>query len=165
VTEDRSGVDAVFRALDRSAAEDAQWRQRIGERERQARVDRELRGAFVAHCRAATAGDYAAWLAGWLRRGGDISHVYDYPLADPGVTEPSWLVLQSRPDGFPSLYGASSVHVIVPEGVGVAAGDIPRTSGGDACGHSTFYFLDGFEVVGSWVPLYSDVRQILAEVL
>lgn len=153
-------IDLVGLALQdagrRLAADRATYDRMVAEFDAQHSIDTHARTLFVTHCRRATATDYAEWLAGWLRTGGWISHPYDYPM-------PSWLVLQTRPDDIPSLYGALSMQVIVPADVDLQPADIPDTFHG-GCGHSTFYFMDGFTIVGDFVPLYTDVHHLLAEI-
>lgn len=117
------------------------------------RADRWRRTALLESCRPATAADYAAWLAGYLRRGGRVTHPYDYNL--PG----DWVVLE-RPASVPSLYGADALHVIVPAEVRFTPTHVPRTFHG-CCGHSGFYFMDGFAAVSLIVPSYRDVEAAL----
>lgn len=165
--------DAIRRADARKAHE-----YRRADYERQAARREVQRRQFVTdYCEPATPREYAAWLAGYLRTGGRISTVHDYPMTDRGVTvvgdgdpsrgplefapaDLSWFVLRSRPDDVPSLYGALSMQVIVPATVAFGPADVPRTFHGQ-CGHSTFYFMDGFRVVGTYMPLFPDVRALL----
>lgn len=121
----------------------ASWDERHAHDER----DRE---EFLTHCRPAGPEDYRAWLAGYLSNGGQVTHPRDWDM--PGT----YYVLESTPAGVPSLYGALSLEVIVPAGV-LSPGDIPRTFHG-GCGHSTFFFMDGFEVLGSIVESFRDAH-------
>lgn len=65
------------------------------------------------------------------------------------------LVLTRRPDHVPALRGALSLEVIVPADLDFTPRDIPES------GHSTFFFMRGFEAVGGPVPLPDDVRPLL----
>lgn len=114
----------------------------------------EARAAFLTYCRPAAPAEYATWLTGHLGRSGRITHAYDRDM-------PRMWVLERAPQvRVPSLYGAQSVQVIVPAEVRFTPGDLPKTFHG-ACGHSEFYFLADFTVVGSVVPLYDDVKALL----
>jgi hypothetical protein len=134
------------------------WRRSREEQEDWFRRLRLERDEFLRYCIPATVDNYAAWLRGYLTRGGDIKHVYNYPF--PAGSDPSWFVLYERPKRVPSLYGATSIEVIVPSDVDFGPVDVPNTFHG-GCGHSTFYFLNGYQIVGDFVPLYSDVRKLL----
>jgi len=169
--------DAIFAALDKQHQQQReQGAYERGRKAKWARADRERR-EFVQHCRPARAAEYADWLAGYLSRGGALTHVYDYPFKQRGVrvvdgdiatglhtevADARWWVMESPPNWVPSLYGASSFQVIIPASVGFRRGDVPNTFHG-GCGHSGFYFMTGYVEVGGWVPLYTDVRAILAD--
>ncbi|MEU7170271.1 hypothetical protein ABZ949_02115 [Micromonospora tulbaghiae] len=117
-------------------------------------ADDEARAAFLTYCRPSTAAEYADWLRGHLTRGGKITH------ARAGDTLDGFWTLTDYPASVPTLYGASSLEVIVLARSEFKPRDLPRTFHG-ACGHSTFYFLDGFHLVGGYVPLYDDVQELL----
>lgn len=118
----------------------------------EARKDRSERGwaarnTFLTYCRRADPRDYAAWLDGY---GGEIERS-DREMPD------HFYVLERTPDVIPSLYGALLVDVIVPAGV-LRIHDVPNTFDG-GCGHSTFYFMYRFEVVGiRTVQSFTDTR-------
>jgi hypothetical protein len=118
------------------------------ERKRRCAVDDELRRRFLQGCRPATAADYATWLRGYLKRGGAITHEYPYPMSRADV-----VVLTRSGLDLPSLYGARALEVIVPAGLTLST---PATFHG-RCGHSTVYLMDGFAIVGNFVPTYPDV--------
>jgi hypothetical protein len=127
--------------------------------ERFARTGTE-RAAFLQSCRIAEPVDYANWLAGFLTKGGVITHPYDYPFdsgayLDGSPARASWYVLTGNPTSVPELHGSDSLHVVVP-----ANSPFPRNRPG-RIGHSTFYFMNGYEKLGDWVPLYRDVAEIL----
>lgn len=63
---------------------------------------------LLSCCAPATPREYADWLTLWIANGGEISHVYDYPMHHQ-----PWLTLQERPASVPALRGATAVHVIV----------------------------------------------------
>jgi len=92
--------------------------------------------------------DYANWLIGYLKNGGQVSHVYDYEF--PGF------FIAKKDFKLGSLYGANSIQVIIPEGI--------KTS--NASGHNTYYFMDDFKTSGyGWVPIYSDIIPIVEKEL
>lgn len=109
------------------------------------------RDDLVSHCRPATEDDYVQWLAGYCARGGKITNVRAGTWED-GTK--SWFVLTSVPDTFPYLCGANAVHVIVPASLRLKPVDIPSSFHG-VCGHSDFYFMEGFEFKGICVPYYT----------
>lgn len=138
--------------------------QRRHDDEQRAQRDAEARRGFreyieftEQHCRAATPAEYAEWLTGFLHAGGYASHPYDYPM-------PKWWLLKSPPEQpLPTLYGAQSFRLLVPAEVEFTPADVPATFHGQ-CGHSNVFFMDGFRAVPpDWVPLYSDVVEILEE--
>lgn len=94
--------------------------------------------------REARPSEYVAWLRGHLEQGGDVSHVYDYPFARAGF----YVALDNIKDLPPGLCGSLSLQIIVPRGLTVEYEDL---------GHCTLYFMDGFRLVGHWVPIYSDI--------
>ncbi len=107
---------------------------------------REQRDRLLEHCRPATADEYDAWLRGYRKRGGRVTHYRDWPMHH------HYYVMLSDPGWIPKLYGANSVEVIVPRGVMSPA----ALSGGT--GHSQFFFMDGFKVVGGGVESFTDAR-------
>lgn len=111
------------------------------------------RDQFLTACRLATPAEYAAWLTGYLNAGGYVGGT--------GGSSAGTLTLTRRPDQpVPTLYGSMSLNVIVPADVDFTPDDLPRTFHG-ACGHSTFFFMNGFDVVGGPVRLPDDVRPLL----
>lgn len=111
------------------------------------------RSRFLEACRPATAAEYAAWLSGYLLRGGNVTHPYDRPMVGFYVME--------RYATPPELYGASLVNVIVPASVPLDPAQMTRTFHG-CSGHNSFYFMDGFEVVSLTVPSFTDVEPLVA---
>jgi hypothetical protein len=111
--------------------------------------DEHAREVFLTYCRPATPAEYKSWLDGYRRSGGDIRLERERWLGH------DYFVLESAPETVPSLYGSLSVNVIVPAGV-LSPADIPRTFHG-CCGHSSFFFVEGFEFVGLHVTSFQDI--------
>lgn len=93
--------------------------------------------------RPATASEYIEWLCGYLAEGGEITHVYNYPM---------------RPDGFVMAIrnfttngecGSRSLNIIVPAGVYHLDGRL---------GHNNLYFMDGFRTddESPFIPAHSN---------
>lgn len=103
------------------------------------RATRDL--AAMQEClRPATAADYSRWLTGYLRRGGRVTHFYDYPTPKMWVATPG---LQMHP-----LCGSWSVDIIVPSGVTI---DV------QGLGHNNIFYMADFTAAkGHFVPAYSD---------
>lgn len=172
------GIEAIMRALDKKKRDDQRWEDEQRRYELEADFSKRDRDEFLSHCQPATVLEYTAWMIGYLQGGGEPSHVYDYEFSAPGVVlsgsigpqgsdltasaaESDWWVLAEVPEDVPSLYGARSLNILVPNGLGFTPRDVPRTFHGK-CGHSTFYFMDGFVVVGSSTPVYTDMLPLLA---
>jgi len=92
--------------------------------------------------RLASKNDYLLWLSGFLERGGIITHVYDYPL-----DLRDWKVIEFDFKISP-LYGSQSLNLIVKKSV--------KFNGGDP-GHSNLYFMDDYSMIGTLIPIYSDI--------
>lgn len=92
--------------------------------------------------RRATALDYSRWLRGYLERGGQITHAYDYPT-------PTDFYVAEHAFALPALYGSLAATIIVP--IGVTVDVLDR-------GHSSLYWMDGFDFDALFgkVPAYSD---------
>lgn len=173
------GVEAIMRAMDRNEEERRRHQAREEKYRCEAEAAEQQRSEFLAHCQPATLIEYTAWMIGYLQAGGEPSHVYERPFAQPAMqlsgsigaegsslrateARTSWWVLAETPEGaMPSLYGANSLHIIVPAGLAYTPEDVPRTFHGQ-CGHSTVYFMDGCTSVGDWAPVYSDMLPVLA---
>ncbi len=84
---------------------------------------------------------YVAWLRGYLRAGGQITHVYDYPYSRVRF------VLAARDFTTGGECGASARNILVPAGI--------RHLGG-ARGHCNLYFEKRHTLEGNLVPAYSD---------
>ena len=87
--------------------------------------------------------DYTEWLRGYMENGGIPSHVYDYPMP-----QCSFFVASQDFELFP-LYGTSSMEIIIPKGIHFLGGER---------GHTNLYFMEDFRNVGSWVPLFNDIK-------
>ena len=86
--------------------------------------------------------DYHRWLIGYVERGGKPTHYYDYDTPS-GET----FIAFADFDLGDGLYGASSINIIIPEGI--------RFIGGNQ-GHCNLYYMDGFRHSGHFVPVYKD---------
>ena len=103
--------------------------------------------------RPATINEYIDWLIGYLKKGGEITHSYDYPMTR--VLE-EWFVVEKdftiRP-----LYGARSVNLIVPHGVKFLGKK-------KDLGHSNLYFEDEFKTLNDTfdeIPVYCDILDLI----
>lgn len=173
-------VMAIFKRLfDQKAERRAQDEADMERYQKESEAAEKKRRAFTALCRPATAQDYTEWLIGYLQSGREPSKLVDGNLTDRGVVldgslgpgatgvtareaDPRWWVLTKRPRSVPSLYCAHALNVIVPEAVRLQADRLPDTFHGRP-GHSTFYFMKDFGLVGHDVPVYVDVFSVLAE--
>lgn len=95
--------------------------------------------------RKATVKEYKKWLKGYIKRGGRPTHVYDYPFSNR--EDEFYVARADLPRSF-ALYGASAIHIIVPEGIKVESGD---------WGHCGFFYMDG-SVGPNIVPLFNDIN-------
>ena len=110
--------------------------------------------------RTATVAEYAAWLRGYITRGGTPTHFYEYPFAVAGMRYASSdVVIDSERE-----FGARSRSVILAPGVQATRSNPDRPFSG--WGHSTVYEMDGFQRAGgSVVPAYSDpeIEELLTD--
>ena len=98
----------------------------------------------------ATIGQYAAWLEGYVRRGGKVTHVYDYPWSRARFRYASSpLTIDSDYE-----YGACSRSIVVA--AGVTAGRTRPSGGFGGWAHTNLYFMHGCRTNADWVPVYSD---------
>lgn len=145
------------RLFDEERARQAEWKAEDERAQRESESARKARDEFTALCRPAGAADYTAWLIGYLRSGREPKRLVDRNLADS-----RWWVLTEQPKTVPSLYGADALNVIVPERVRLRPRQLPNTFHGRP-GHSTFYFMMDFAIVGDDVPVHVDVFMTLAD--
>lgn len=110
-------------------------------RDHQKMLDR-FRRECLPHLRTAAPSDYSEWLTGFMLKGGEPAHFYDYTL-------PISFYLAMDDVALVPLYGAYSASIIVPKGVNVSAPE--------GYGHHTLYLMDGFEYLNGNVPIYSDI--------
>jgi hypothetical protein len=91
--------------------------------------------------------DYMKWLQGYLSRGNSPTHSYDYPFD----LQKDRFRVATRSFYLPGLGVASSLKIIMPEGVGVLYEDF---------NHCTLYYLKDFTVGGKirCVPIFSDTE-------
>ena len=94
--------------------------------------------------RHATLSDYKKWLEGYLEKGGNFSHYYDYDMRLD-----NWFVAIKD---FPmqDYYGAMSIYIIIP--VNLKITDTPTKFG-----HNEIYFMENFEALGHFIPLYKNI--------
>ena len=93
---------------------------------------------------------YAAWLQGYVKRGGRPTHFYDYPFSQADFRyAASTVTVDSDYE-----YGSSSRHIIVANGVRTERTKPAGPFGGWA--HTKCYFMHGYRTSGSIVPVYSD---------
>lgn len=90
-----------------------------------------------------TAAEYAHWVRLHLQEGGIITHFYDY---DYPMHQREFLTAL-LPFALGAECGASSRHILVPEGI--------DWSPGIGMGHNTVHLADG-SVKGDHVPVYAD---------
>lgn len=120
----------------------------------------ENRERLLSLMRPAQKWEYEAWLTGYLKQGGNVTHFYDYAWPTKGFYVPlSDFVITP-------LYGATSVNVVVPKGV--------RFLGGQT-GHCDVYITNSFDEGGdafayqgfhdprphscpSFVPVFTDTE-------
>lgn len=83
------------------------------------------------------------WFAGYIiKSDAKITNYYDYDF----LVERFRVLTQDA--HITPLYGANSVRLIIPCGVKVTYDDL---------GHSTLYFMKNYEMVGAYVPSYSNM--------
>lgn len=117
--------------------------ERVMEKSRKMRL--RVQGLLKGKTRPAKVEDYKKWLAGFMKKGSESTHFYNYPMK--GSLD-DWLVATADFELVP-LYGANSLHIIVLNGVKFKGGDL---------GHTELYFMDRFEKQASWVPVYTDIE-------
>lgn len=138
-------LNIVNEARAKEARESNAWQKMIEEHERERIAeDAAAHSNFLRFCTSAKVSHYEAWLTGYLKQGGKISHVYNYPMPDEFL-----VVRKSDNVKISALYGASAKSIIVPWGVSCECEE--------NIGHNNVYFMDGFKVKGNWVPCYSDM--------
>jgi len=115
--------------------------QRVEHQKRVKRAD----GLFKGKLRQASIEDYRNWLAGFLEKGGKLTHCYEY-LIERGLDD--WKVALKDFQISP-LFGTESLNIIVPSGIKFLGGEL---------GHNNLYLMDDFSCIGSWVPIYSDIH-------
>lgn len=139
--------DAIAEAQARHREEEAEQHRRhlAWEREWQANEARKNRDV-LPNTRPTTVGEYAAFVRGYLKAGGQIRYVRDCPLRDDYRTVTDDLTM-------PALYGAATIDLLVPEGRTV---EFP-----EGHGHATVLWMDGFRLEGAGLELFSDVASYL----
>jgi hypothetical protein len=109
---------------------------------------KELRDMSGKKLRHATPEDYAAWLLGYLLKGGKPTHYYDYDMP-----RDEFYVAEEDFETAP-LHGADSINIIVPGDVNWKGGEL---------GHCNLYLMKDFKNIGGDVPVYKDVVEIIGE--
>jgi hypothetical protein len=84
--------------------------------------------------------EYKEWLNGYLARGGEITHTYNYPMPDS-------FYVATRNFPLKAMFGSEAKHIIVPAGVEIDWSYL---------GHNTLYYTENFSPRGPWVPSYTD---------
>ena|SRR3989344_345505 len=140
---------ALEEARERERRSSQDWQRELAEQERMSRLAvLRTQEALEGRVRQATREDYQEWLRGFLQKGGEITHVYEYPMSE---VLNSWLVAVQDFTLFP-LHGARSLQIIVPEGIKFLGDE-------SELGHSAIYFMEGFrKSQGAIVPIYNDIR-------
>lgn len=101
------------------------------------KITDEMRG----NVRPASPKDYAKWLSGYLKKGGEIRYERTRTLDSDYFVATGDFELPSR------LCGANSVNLIVPEGIDVTYSDR---------GHCRIMWMDGYEFEGSGAESFTD---------
>lgn len=97
------------------------------------------------HLKPADIEDYKKWLRGFLAKGGNPTHNYNYEMEREGFFKAT-----EDFEIFP-FYGSGSLNIIIPQGI--------KCDGIDkGIGHNNLYFEDGYEVKGDFVPVYKDIK-------
>jgi len=94
---------------------------------------------MLRHLRRASPRDYLGWLEGFLARGGEPTHYYDYPMPSEVYVATSAL------DLYP-LYGSAAIQIIAPHGIEVR-GEL-------GFGHTNIFEMEGYTARGGWVPVW-----------
>ena len=103
------------------------------------------RNTFLHSVRRATLGDYESWLRGYIETAGGVpTHYYDYHFS---ITD-FFVLLKS--DTLPTLYGANSVNIIVPEGLELKIEN-------DDMGHNNVYYMKSYICGGIFIPVYENM--------
>lgn len=105
------------------------------------RTDLRKRDELLPSLRHASSKDYKKWLSGFVEKGGNPTHYYNYRM-------PSEFYVASKDFAMFPLYGAGTLYIIVPIGVSV---DIS-----EGLGHCTLFYMDEYEYKGHWIPVYED---------
>lgn len=93
---------------------------------------------------------YAAWLRGYIKRGGKPTHFYDYPFSRAGFRFASSLLTVDSDYEF----GARSRMIVVASGVRTERTRPTGPFGG--WGHTKVFFMHGYRTNSNVVPVYSD---------
>jgi hypothetical protein len=101
----------------------------------------------------ASAADYARWLRGYVKRGGKITHRYDYPFKRAGFLHATEdVTVNSRKE-----FGARSRDIIAAPGVKVTRSVPGPQEGFNGWGHTKVYWMNGYRTNNTGiVPVYSD---------
>ena len=105
--------------------------------------------------------NYELWLDGYIKKGGKITHYYDYDfigeamiLTNKGIKSEisPHIITTDKPIMISAKYGADSEHILFVNGVKDIF--IPKN-----IGHNNYYFMDDFTQIGGFVPCYKDMKQ------
>lgn len=129
-------------ALERQDASDKADQKHIKRQERQSAAHLASSELWKCNLKPAKLKDYTEWLNKFLSEGGEITHVYDYPMSRQDFYVATSDIVLSP------LKGSSSLNVIAPEGIKVDASD---------CGHINVYYIGEQNYSsGRFVPCFSD---------
>ncbi len=163
-----NGEDRVLDAVAESAMKrQAEKRQSEIERRRRVQESEKKHGQreeFIEEfCRPAEAIDYAYWLEGYIKNGGQITHHYDYNLPKDRifVLQTDSVQAEIAKKGtieVPKLHGSSSFSLIIPELID------KESIVDDTRSHNRLYYMEGFSMNEedesfNFVPSYLDVEQ------
>lgn len=125
----------------RADEEDAEHIAMRKRHDRESASEQERSEVWMPSLIPASPRDYTKWLDKFLLEGGDISHIYDYPIG-------RWdFYVATKDIILTPLYGAKSLNIIVPIGINVDNID---------CGHINVFYTDEKNSASSIVPCFSD---------
>jgi len=90
---------------------------------------------------------YRLWLEGYLKKGGKITHYYDYPFSR---NDDWYIAIQDV-----TIYPIGRFNIIVSQGVKIHFPEGYTWRRYD--GAINFYYIDNYETNSTWIPTYSDI--------
>lgn len=134
--------------IDKPRDEKDAWLLRLDEDERlQLQYELQSEDAdwrpITYYVRDASPSDYQVWMDGFLKKGGKVTHRYDYKM-------PKEFKVATSDFDLPAWYGAMAVSVIVPAGINVRYKNL---------GHNNIYKMSDFSSDGhGWIPAYRNIK-------